>query len=788
MRPLLLFVIVSFLYVPLKAQNVVVSGFVTDSLTNEPLIGATIWAPGHKTGTATDYFGHYSFEIPAGGDVEIVASYTGYKKQVIKRNRGDENLRVDFSLSPGVTLKEVNVLGQRIIEDRIETGVLSLPMKELKTLPMLGEPDLLKVMQLMPGVQGGSEGRSGLYVRGGSPDQNLFLLDGTPIYYVNHYYNFLSLFHPDIISNMKLYKGTFPARYGGRLSSVVDLRMREGNKKEHKGKLGIGLLSADILLEGPIKKDTTSYLFSFRRFYLDLLMRPGFYIGTQAVSIGYSFYDLYGKIAHTINADNRLFLSIYTGNDAVRFRIKPWDMKSYDGKFKTSWGNILSTVRLNSKLGDKHIADFVAGYTRYNYGIKQSANVDSSSFINENVMHVNDFSLKSEFTFRANKWYELAYGAGVTQHFFQPNVISSESTIDGKQVSYDTYGSKKLQSTDAYLYVENIFRPFSFLKMNAGARYSNYFVEGVHYSKLEPRFIAVLGNQKTGALKFSYVENMQALHMLSFQHIGTPTDLWMPATAKVPPSEAVQLSAGYSKSLLNGQYEFSVEAYRKDMNGLVEYKEGVNYLSGDKDWQEKVEINGEGVSKGVELYFRKNTGQTTGWVGYTLANTDRYFSNKNNGKRYAFIYDRRHDLSLAVTHRFNKKYSLSASWTFGSGYPFTLRTGVYQAIESFQGRNDEFPDYHAPFAVKGAAVLFQGKNESRYRNYHRLDVGFQIHGKTKRGRDKTWSFNIFNLYNRQNPAYYYYDWVDKDDHSKGITLWQQSGLPIIPSFKYTVKW
>jgi hypothetical protein len=784
-----LFIFLLFTCIVLRAQQVVVSGFVTDSLTNEPLIGATIWFPGNNTGTATDYFGHYAVKILPGRDVKIVSSFIGYASKTINRKDVKGDLRIDFKLSPGITLGQVEVVGQRKIEDRIETGVLSLPMKELKALPMLGEPDVLKVLQLMPGIQGGSEGRSGLYVRGGSPDQNLFLLDGTPVYYVNHYYNFLSLFHPDIISNMKLYKGTFPARYGGRLSSVIDLRMREGNKKEHKGSFGIGLLSSDILLEGPIKKDTTSYLFSFRRFYLDLLLRPITNIASEGFSIGYNFYDLYGKIAHTINDNNRLFLSLYMGNDALQFRTKPWDMDEYEGKYKNSWGNILSTLRLNSKLGNRLIADFVAGYTRYSYKLEQSASLDSLSYNNSNSMHVNDFSLKSEFMLTVNNWYDVSFGAGATLHFFQPGIITTGLLAGDSLMSEDSYGSDNVRSTDANLYIENILRPFRFLKMNIGARFSNYIVDEALYSKIEPRIIAVFGNKHTGALKLSYVENMQALHMLSFQNIGTPTDLWMPATPLVPPSEAVQYTAGYSKSLFKGQYEFSVEAYQKKLKGLVEYKEGVNYLSGDKDWQEKVEVNGEGISRGIELYIRKNTGNTTGWLGYTLAKTDRYFTNKNGGKPYPFIYDRRHDFSVAVNHRFNEKYSLSASWTFGTGYPFTLETGYYPAFENMLGRDiSECDDYYFPYALTGEVVLYQGKNSSRFSNYHRLDIGFQINGKAKRGRDYTWSFNIYNVYNQQNPAYYYYSWADKDDHSKGLTLWQQSGLPIIPSFKYTLRW
>lgn len=638
----------------------------------------------------------------------------------------------------------------------------------------------------MPGIQGGSEGRSGLYVRGGSPDQNLMLLDGASVYYVNHYGNFLSLFHPEIISNMKLYKCAFPAKYGGRLSSVVDLRMREGNKKEHHGSFGIGLLSADILLEGPIKKDTTSYIFSARRFYLDAIMRPAILLISDFVSVGYQFYDIYGKIAHTFNDNNRLYISCYNGNDSYGYDILPWEDENFKGKARIRWGNTLATVRLNSKLSDRLMSDFILGYTRYHTGQSQEFYVDSSYFSSGTLATVQDFSLKSEFNYTLNNWYDLSFGAGIVQHRFQPGLVTNKQKI-GDSTTVDTrYGSALQFGLEPYAYIENVIRPTNYLKFNLGMRYTGYWVGGTSYQKLEPRLLAVLGTEQTGVIKLSYTENMQPLHLLSFQNIGTPNDLWMPATKNIAPAKAKQLSIGYAKTLFNN-FEFSVEAYQKYLSNLIDYKDGVSYQSTDQDWQQKVETGGQGTSSGIEVLFKKNDGKTTGWIGYTLAKTDRYFAEKNNGKRYPYIYDRKHDLSVVVNHKFNKKYNLSASWVFGSGYPLTMGTGYYQTYETVSG-NDSNPNGVSPFVLDDNIVLYTGKNGVRMGNSHRLDLGFQIHGKTKRGRDKTWSFNIYNAYNQQNPISYYYDWIDKNDKSKGKSLWQQSGLPIIPSFTYRVKW
>lgn len=767
------------------SQNKVISGFVRDSLTNEPLIGATVWEEHLQLGTATDNFGHFSIVVPKDQKIILTCSFIGYQSKTIEYNE-KMPARLDFNLSEGIELGEIQIKGQKKIENRIEMGVITLPISQMKTLPVIGEPDVLKVMQLMPGIQGGSEGRSGLYVRGGSPDQNLMLLDGASVYYVNHYGNFLSLFHPEIISNMKLYKAAFPAKYGGRLSSVVDLRMREGNKKEHHGSFGIGLLSADILLEGSIKRDTTSYIFSARRFYLDALMRPAVLLISDFVSVGYQFYDIYGKIAHTFNKDNRLYLSFYNGNDAYGFDILPWEDENFKGKSRTRWGNTLATARLNSKLNHRLMSDFIAGYTRYHTGQSQEFHVDSSYFESGNQATVQDLSFKSEFNYTLNNNYKIAFGGGLIAHQFQPGRTTNFQSMNDSIIVDTSIGSKIQKGIEPYLYLENIFEPTSYLKFNIGARYSGYWVDGVNYQKFEPRLLAVVGKDRTGVIKLSYTQNMQALHLLSYQNIGTPNDLWMPATKNIAPALATQYSVSYAKTLYN-DYEFSVEAYQKNLSNLIDYKDGISYQSTEVDWQQKVETGGEGVSKGIEVLLKKNSGKTNGWIGYTLAKTDRYFANKNNGKRYPYIYDRKHDISVVVNHKFNNKYNLSASWVFGTGYPLTMELGYYQNYE-MPGWNDPIPQGINPFVLKDNTVLYSRKNGVRMGHSHRLDLGFQINGKTKKGRDKTWSFNLYNAYNHQNPAFYFYDWLDRKDHSKGKSLWQQSGLPIVPSFTYRVKW
>ncbi|MFA9390701.1 MAG: carboxypeptidase-like regulatory domain-containing protein [Prolixibacteraceae bacterium] len=766
------------------AQSMLISGFVRDSISNEPLIGASIWNEGTREGTISDHFGHYSIVVDQTSKLKVAVSFIGYKTKTIDRI---ESERVDFSLSPGIDLDEVRIVENSINSERNDFGVISIPIKLLKEIPILGEPDVLKAMQFMPGIQGGAEGRSGLYVRGGSLDQNLILLDGSPIYYMNHYGNFLSLFHPEIISNVKLYKGASPAKYGGRLSSVVDLRMRQGNRKEHHGSLGIGLLSADILLEGPIKKDTTSYIFSARRFYLDAIMRPAYYLLTEGrFSVGYNFYDIYGKIDHSINEDNRLYFSLYKGNDSFGTFINPWGEQNLDGKSQTNWGNLLTSIRLNSQLSNRLLSDLIVAYSRYQSGELIEMNTDSTFKSHEQKSIIQNISIKSEFIYKVNKWYEFSSGAGLSFQKFHPGQSINSNSVGGIKMEDDTYNVEMQYGLDPYLFIENVLNPTDFLKLNLGFRYAGSLVKDTYYQKIQPRFIALLGTEKTGFFKCAYSENMQPLHLLSRESIGTPNDQWVPATNQISPAIAKQFSVGYSRYLLNN-FEFSVEAYVKHLSNLIDYKDGTSYWSTEGDWQNNVETGGQGVSKGVEILVKKNNGKTTGWLSYTLAKTDRYFENKNSGNWYPFIYDRRHDFSLVLNHKFNEKYTLSASWVFGSGYPITLETGYYQTYQ-LDYKGDVSSASLNPFELDEGMVIYSEKNGVRLGNSHRLDLGFQIHGTTKKGRDKTWSFNIYNVYNQQNPAYYYYDWVNHKDHSQGKDIYQQSGIPIVPSFTYRVKW
>lgn len=763
------------------------SGFIRDAANSEPLIGAIIYSQNNDHYAVSDVYGHYTLHNKNHKTLTLNISFTGYKTQTITINVLSDTI-LNFNLVPGIEIEEVLVKGNVPIENSVNMSMHTLPLKELKQLPALGEADIIKVMQLMPGIQGGAEGRSGLYVRGGSPDQNLIMLDGTSMYYVNHYGNFLSLFHPEIISNLQLYKGAFPARYGGRMSSVIDLRMRQGNNKQHKKSIGIGLLSADLLIEGPIKKDTTSYIFSFRRFYLDALIRPITYLSSGGFSAGYKFFDLYGKISHVFSPETRFFVSIYIGEDAISSKVNQWNDNTFNGSHKNLWGNIMAATRLNTKLSNNVLADFALAYTSYKVCSADEYRVDSINFKNHIKSQVHDLTIKSDFKYSPLKNIEILIGAGGILHRFNPAITSNYISM-ADSVIVDKLDNTNFQADfESYTYIENTLSILNFVNLNLGMRYSNYFTGNTWYNKFEPRLMGAIGNKKTGAIKISYAQVMQSLHLLSNQNIGTPSDVWLPVTASIPPAISTQWILAYAKTFFS-KYEFSVEAYKKQMVGLITYKEGVSFFSNDDiNWQNKIEKNGKGETKGIEFYVRKNEGNTTGWIAYTWAKSQRLFENINGGKPFPFTYDRQHDLNIIINHNFNSKYNLSATWNYGSGYPITLETGYYKTYDVNWEPQDFDLTQTNPFIIDSKVALYSPKNSVRFKNYHRLDIAFQINGKTKKGRNKIWTFNIYNLFNNKNPAYYYYDWLDPKDKSKGITLWQQSGIPIMPSVTYRISW
>ncbi len=770
------------------SQNATLSGYIYDTETGERLIGANIYDLSSKNGAVSNSYGFYSLQVPRAEKTILVISYLGYAT-IEETVYPTKDQKLDFPLlSENYVLDGVELTATKEIpiEKRNEIGVLTIPVEQIEMLPALGgEVDVLKALQLMPGVQSGNEGSSGLYVRGGSPDQNLVLLDDVPMYYVNHLGGFVSTFNIDAISNVKLIKGGFPAQYGGRLSSILDIRMKDGNMKEFKGSGMIGMVAAKLSLQGPIKKDTSSYMISARRMLYDLLTRPISKIAFSGISVGYTFYDFNAKINHKFSDKDRLFFSAYLGNDRSTIR------KKGDDAFKNTleWGNNLAALRWNHVYGQKLFSNATLSYTRYRFLTATEGeftnNGEKFESSSKFLSGIYDFGAKIDFEYFASSRYKFKFGGNSIYHTFKPGATTNRQSTNGRRILDNTVGSFDAFAWENSAYLENEIRIGERINTNLGFRGAVYHVNGTDYVSFEPRILAsylILDNM---SVKGAYSRMQQNVHLLTNSGVGLPTDLWVPATDKVAPQTSEQWSLGIARSVKDGIYEFSAEGYYKRMQNLIEYKEGASFLGTTSNWESLVESDGTGTSYGLELLLQKKEGRTTGWIGYTWSKTDRKFANLNKGKAFPYRYDRRHDASIVVSHKFNKKVDMSATWVYGTGAAFTLPIGKYDIIDessdSYYGDND-FSE----------VFIYGDRNANRMRAYHRLDVGVNFRKKKKWG-ERTLNLSIYNLYARQNPYFYFVDGEEKQDAEGNFDgyertfLSQQSLFPILPSISYSFR-
>ncbi|TGE23384.1 TonB-dependent receptor [Hymenobacter metallicola] len=775
----------------LRAQQpgkITISGYVRDQATGENLIGVAVMNPGSGQGTATNNYGFYSLTLPASADsVRLFVSYLGYEKGrfAVKSER---SVTHDFRLRPlSAELAGVEVVGSR--EEKIaqttRMGTINVPIAQIKTLPALfGETDVLKVLQLLPGVQSGGEGQSGLYVRGGSPDQNLILLDGTPVYNAAHLFGFFSVFNADALNNVELIKGGFPARYGGRLSSVLDISMKEGNMQEFHGEGAIGIVASKLTLEGPIKKDTASFIISARRTYIDLLARPLINLAManegipydERPTVGYFFHDLNGKLNWKVGRRDRLYLSAYTGYDKfyARYNDKEDDGSYYKERDGLGWGNLTSALRWNHVLNDQLFMNTHFTYSKYQFNVRidqenkiaSGSNPRTEKFALHYLSNIRDLSLKTDLDYVPNPDHYIRFGGQYILHSFRPGALQ----VKGAGADDINSGQQTLAS-EASLYAEDDYRVTDRLKVNGGLRVNSFLVDKTLYPSLEPRISGRFLLTENWALKAAYARTTQYIHLLTNSGIGLPTDLWVPATAKIKPQKAQQISVGAARTLRyhDEEYELSFESYYKPMQNLIEYKEGASFLgTTDNQWQDKV-TSGRGWAYGAELFLQKKSGRTTGWIGYTLAWSNRKFAELNQGRLYPYKYDRRHDATLVVVHKFSPTFTLSGTWVYGTGNATTLSEGRFRLAPY-----EQYEEYGE-------------RNSYRMRAYHRLDLDLSKTKKKKWGEVVN-SFSLYNAYSRRNP---YYIYLSRDyDYRTGDTkaVYKQISLfPIIPSFSKSFK-
>ncbi|CAG0957264.1 Ferrienterobactin receptor [Flavobacteriales bacterium] len=766
----------------LFSQQVTISGYIEDEQTGEKLIGASIFELKSKKGTTSNTYGFYSITLPS-DSLMLQFSYVGYTSIVQKIESG-KNVKLNIRLKPSIELKEFEVTDNAVkIEQNTQMSTIELQMDMVKSLPvLLGEKDILKTIQLLPGVQSGSEGSSGIYVRGGGPDQNLILLDGVPVYNASHLFGFFSIFNTDAINSVELIKGGFPSRYGGRLSSVIDIRMKEGNMKEIKGEGSVGLISSKFTLEGPIKKDKTSFIVSGRRTYIDLLAKPliNKYAGDNG-SGGYFFYDFNTKLNHKFSDKSRLYISNYLGDDKFYAKTK-YEHSDNNVKYESKsssdlkWGNIISALRWNYQFNDKLFSNTTLTYSRYRFNVgfsEETTRTENNTKTKDGFSYdyfsgIYDWGGKIDFYYIPHVDHYMRFGAGETYHTFTPGV--NQIKMNDTQFNLDTtFGSQKKFAHEFFAYLEDDFVVTPLLKVNVGVHTSGFMVSQKTYTSLQPRVSLRYLLSEHSSVKASYSKMTQFIHLLSNSSIGLPTDLWLPVTDTIKPLYSNQFAMGYAHTF-KSKYSFSVEAYYKNMQNIIEYKEGASFLGTDKDWQQKVEM-GKGWAYGIETFIEKKTGKTTGWVGYTLSWSNRQFENLNFGKIFPYRYDRRHDVGIAVTHWFNEKVDVGIVWVYGTGNAVTLGMEKYQYAQTEYGYTSFQEIEH-----------ITERNNYRIPAYHRLDMGVNMH-KKKKLWERTWSIGVYNIYNRKNPFYIYFSY---NNHNERV-LKQISLFPLIPSFTYSFK-
>ena len=784
--------------IPTFAQKRTISGYVMDAASKETLIGATIVDINSGKGCATNNYGFYTLTLDQ-GQVDLQVSYVGYTQQN-KSIDLNENLNLNFMLETNTTLDEVVVESTRatVSARSPQMSVVELPVQQIKSIPTLfGEADVLKAIQLLPGVQNGSEGSAGMYVRGGGPDENLLLLDGVPVYNVNHMMGFFSVFNPDALKNVTLYKGSFPAHFGGRLSSVVDIRMKEGDMQQYHGNVSVGLISSKLNLEGPIVKDKLSFNLSFRRTYSDLLMKPVLGImkryvdGADKLNVGYYFYDFNGKLNWKISDKDRLYLSFYTGDDAIFFGVKYKDYNYEDVNYSDymglnwKWGNKVGSLRWNHVMSQQLFMDASVNYTQYRHNLGMDVS-EEYNYLQDNLVEkseyemayksgINDLTAKVDFDYTPLPNHEIRFGGNYTYHMFRPEIQSTKLVITNTTDIDTITGASNVYAHETALYAEDNMTLGDIFRVNAGVHYSTFTVEGKTYQSVQPRLSTSVMLASNLSLKAGYAYMTQYVHLLSNSSLSMPTDLWVPVTKKIVPMNAHQVSLGAFYELPK-LFDISVEGYYKSMDNLLEYKDGASFFGSSETWENKVCL-GKGWAYGVEFLVQRSFGKTTGWVGYTWAHAKRQFDREgmeiNDGKVFPAKYDRRHDISITVQHKFSEKFDLSGTWVFSSGNCGTLGVQIYDGLPNDWGTL--------------AHINALERNNYRMGNYHRLDLSMNFHKQKKHGI-RTWNLSVYNAYNHNNPFLVYTSYgFDENTHQEKKVLMQASLFPIIPSVSYSFK-
>ena len=768
----------------LSAQDkFTISGYVKDALSGETLIGATIAVNGSGRAVLANQYGFYSITLPA-GEYDLYVSFVGYEV-LGKSIKLDADIRADLLLTPRTAAANEVVVTARKRDNNLkdaQMGKISLSMNQVKSLPVLfGEVDILKTIQLLPGVRNAGEGNAGFYVRGGGPDQNLIMLDDAVVYNTGHLFGFFSIFNSDAIKNTSLIKGGMPPQYGGRLSSVLDVAMKDGNMNEWEARGGVGLIASRISVEGPIQKDKASFMLSARRTYIDALIKPFISKSSSFYGSGYYFYDLNTKLNYTFSDKDRLYLSGYFGRDVFTFRNRE---RAFNADIP--WGNSTATIRWNHVFNPKLFSNTTVVYNDYKF----SFGAAQQDFELKLSSGIRDVTTKADFDYFVSPKHKLKFGGLWTYHTFVPNVLSGRQG----ETTFNPNNSNTKYAHETGLYVQDDWSVSDKLKLNAGLRWSGFAQTGPYksfttdadgnkldstvynpgervkmYQGIEPRLTVRYTLNTQSSLKFAVNRNQQFIHLVSNAGSTLPTDLWVPSTLRVKPQLSWQYAAGYFRNFNENTWETSVEVYYKIMQNQIEYREG--YTPSLKDPEEEFTF-GKGWSYGAEFYVNKAKGRLTGWVGYTLSWTWRKFPGLNDGLKFPAKYDRRHDLSVVGIYELNRNWKLSSVFVYGTGNATTLPERFY--------------------LVEGVLTQEYSKvNAYRLPAYHRLDLAATYSPTPRRPERRfrnEWVFSIYNVYSRLNPYFIYFDQTGSAyDGTLEVESLQVSLFPILPSVTWNFR-
>jgi hypothetical protein len=718
-------------------KNYTISGTIKDQSTGETLIGATVRIKElPQSGAISNGYGFYSIFIPE-GDYTLTFTYAGYQA-VEQRILLHHDQKVNISLSTNNSLKEVVINANRPNNDNIaspQMGAEKLSMAQINQVPvLLGERDILKTLSMLPGVKSSGEGNTGFYVRGGAADQNLILLDEATVYNASHFFGFFSTFNSDAVKDVTLYKGGMPAEFGGRLSSVLDIKMDDGNNKNFAVQGGVGLISSRIKVEGPLVKDKGSFMVSARRTYMDLFLN--FASDTTVRGSSIYFYDLNAKFNYHFNDKNAIYLSGYFGKDVLALK----------NTFGTNWGNSTGTIRFNHLFNDRLFSNTSLIFSNYNYAV--------SSFISDAdfkaTSQITDINLKEDLSYSMGDNHTLKFGFNILHHDISPGDISSSQSS-----SFNNVDVEKRYGLENAFYVSDEWKAGNSLTFLYGLRVSNLMLLGPgtfsvydtsgnaistakhasgslvkSYTNLEPRFSASYMLDEANSVKFSYNRNTQNIHLLSNSTSNTPTDLYVMSSSNIKPEIADQLSVGWFRNFDDNIFEFSTEIYYKWLQNQIDYKDGAQLLVNQD--VEKELVYGTGRAYGIELFLKKKYGRFNGWIGYTLSRTEDKFAAINNGNYFPATQDRTHDLSVVGIYKLNKRWSFSSDFVYSTGNAVSFPTGKYNV---------------------GGLTTFSYSSRNGYRmpSTNRLDIGATLEGKPHKKYHSSWTFGIYNLYARRNP-------------------------------------